>query len=127
MERVRLNQQALQIQFAEQLPQHCPLMVYAGGIAGIAGLADGYAQCSGVQRDLSNERRPPTGGGLNGAPKRLAVTHQLIEISCPTRDLGDRPVTDFSTQGRHIHLAEEVAERAVRWRTPELDAQRLGE
>ena len=35
MERVRLDQHALQIQFAEQLPQHCPLVVLAGGVAGL--------------------------------------------------------------------------------------------
>jgi hypothetical protein len=65
MERVRLDQHALQIQLAEQLPQYCPLVVFARGIAG---LADGYAQCSGVQRDLGNERGSPTGGGLDLAP-----------------------------------------------------------
>ena len=53
MERVRLDKHALQIQLAEQAPQRCPLMIFAGGIAG---LADGYAQYRGVQRDLSNER-----------------------------------------------------------------------
>ena len=124
MERVRLDQNALQIQLAEQLPQHRSLVVLTGGVAG---LTDRHAQGCRIQRDLVNERGSPTGGGLNGAPERLAVTHQLIEILCTTWDLGDRPVTDRSTQGRHIHLVEEVAERGVRRRTPELDAQRLGE
>lgn len=76
---------------------------------------------------MGNERGSPTGGGLNGAPERLAVTHQLIESPCIARDLGDRPVTDRSSQGRHIHLVEEVAERRLRRRTPELKAQRLGQ
>ena len=53
MERVRLDQHALQIQLTEQQPQHGPLLVFTGGVAG---LADVYAQCSGVQRDLANER-----------------------------------------------------------------------
>ena len=77
MERVRLDQHALQIQFTKELPQHCPLMVFAGGVAG---LADRQTQSGRLQRDLGNERGSPTGGGLNGAPERLAVTHQLIEI-----------------------------------------------
>ena len=124
MERVRLDQQALQIQFTEQLPQHSSFMVFAGGVAG---LADRHTQSGRIQRHLGNERGSPTGGGLNGAPERLAVTHELIEIRCTAWDLGDHPVTDRSTQGRHIHLVEEVAEGGVRRRTPELDAQRLGE
>jgi hypothetical protein len=41
--------------------------------------------------------------------------------------LGDRPVTDGSTLGRHIHLVEDVAERGIRRRPLELDAQRLVE
>ena len=54
MERVRLDQHALQIQLTEQQPQqHGPLLVFTDGVAG---LADGYAQCSGVQCDLGNER-----------------------------------------------------------------------
>ena len=123
MKRVRLDQNALQIQFAKQLPQHRPLMVFAGGVAG---LTDRHAQSGRVQRDLGNERGPSAGGGLNGAPQRLAVTHQLVKILCATWDLGDRTVTDRRTQGRHIHLVEEVAKRGVRRRTPELVVQRLG-
>jgi len=36
MERVRLDEHAAQIQLAEQLPQHRPLVVFAGGVAGLA-------------------------------------------------------------------------------------------
>lgn len=83
MERVRLDQHALQIQFTEQLPQQSPLMVFAGGVAG---LADRHTQRGRIQHDLCNERRLATSGGLNGAPERLAVTDQLIEI--PSAPLG---------------------------------------
>ena len=106
------------------MPQHRPLMVFADGVAG---LADRHTKGGGVKRDLGNERGSPAGGGLNGTPERLAVTQQLIEIRCIAWDLGDRPVTNRSTQGRHINLVEEVAERGVRRWTPELEAQRLGE
>jgi hypothetical protein len=36
MERVRLDQHALEIQLAKQLPQLRTLMVFAGGVAGLA-------------------------------------------------------------------------------------------
>ena len=93
MERVRLDQHALKIQLAKELSQHRPLVVLTSGVAG---LTNGYAQCSGVQRDLGNERRPASGGGLDGAPERLAVTDQLVEIACAAGDLSDRPVTNGS-------------------------------
>jgi hypothetical protein len=34
MERVGLDHYTLEIQFAKQLPQNRPLMVFAGGVAG---------------------------------------------------------------------------------------------
>ena len=36
MERVSLNKNALQIQFAKELPEYRTLMVVAGGVAGLA-------------------------------------------------------------------------------------------
>jgi len=35
MERVRLDQHTFAIQLAKQLPQHCPLVVLTGGVAGL--------------------------------------------------------------------------------------------
>ncbi len=123
MERVSLNEHALEIQLADQLPQHRPLMVFAGGVAS---LADRRTEGGEVQRDLSNERGAPSGRGRDRNPQGFAVTHQLIEIGCAPMDLGDSPVTDRCAQRRHIHLLEEVAERGIRWRPPQLLAQRLG-
>jgi hypothetical protein len=40
-----------------------------------------------------------TGGGLDRAPQRLAVAHQLIEIRCAARDLGNGSVADCRTEG----------------------------
>ena len=57
MKRVGLDHHTLEIQLAEELPQHGPLMVFAGGVAG---LTDRYAQGCRVQRHLGNERRPAT-------------------------------------------------------------------
>ncbi len=61
MESVCLDQHALEIQLAEQLPQHRPLVVVVGGVAS---LADRQAQSCGVQRDLGNERGAPAGRRL---------------------------------------------------------------
>jgi len=59
MERVRLDEYALKIQLAEQLPQHRPLVIVASGVAG---LPDRRTKGGGVQRDLGNERRAATSG-----------------------------------------------------------------
>jgi hypothetical protein len=59
---------------------------------------------------LGNEGGAPAGGGLDRAPQRLAITHQLVEIGCATWDLCERPVADGGAESRHIHLLEEIAE-----------------
>jgi hypothetical protein len=53
MEGIRLDQHAAQIQLIEQLPEHSPLVILAGGVAG---LAVRHAQRSSVERHLFNER-----------------------------------------------------------------------
>jgi hypothetical protein len=124
MERIRLDEHALQIQFAEELAQHRPLVVSTGSVAG---LADDHTQGGRIQRDLGNERGTATGGWFDRTPQGFAVTHQLIEIRCATRDLGDCPVTDRRAQPRHVHLMEEVAERGIRWRPSQLQAECLSQ
>ena len=107
MQDIRLDQHALQIQLAEQLPSHQSLIVTTGGVAG---LRDRQTESSGVMRHLGNECRATTGGGHDRAPQGLAITHQLIEIRCTIWDLLDRPVTNGSAESGHIHVFEEVAE-----------------
>ncbi len=58
----RLDENAFQIQLAKQLPEHSPLVVASGGIAG---LADGYAQCGRIQRHLGDESGSACNGGLD--------------------------------------------------------------
>ena len=104
VQRIRLDQHALQIQLSKQLPEHRPLVVLAGGVAG---LADRHTKSCRIQRDLGNERRAAARRGLDRAPQGLAnrfaeakgYTHQLVEIRCATRDLGDRAVTDCGAEG----------------------------
>jgi len=52
MERTCLDQHPLQVELAQQLFQHCPLVVLTGGVAG---LADRYTQGRRVQRHLGDE------------------------------------------------------------------------
>jgi len=52
MERVRLEQHALQIHLAKELPQHLPLVVLTSGVAG---LADRHAQACRVVRHLGDK------------------------------------------------------------------------
>ena len=52
----------------------------------------------------------PVGGGLDRAPQRLVITHQLVEIGSATWDLRVRPVADGGAESRCIHLLDEVAE-----------------
>jgi len=65
MQGIHLDQHALQIQLAKELPQHHPLMVLTGGVAG---LTDRHVQSCRIERHLGNERQPATGGGLERAP-----------------------------------------------------------
>ena len=62
MQGIRLDQHALKIQLAKELPQHRSLVVLTGGLAG---LTDRHAQGCRVERHLGNEGRPATGGGLD--------------------------------------------------------------
>jgi len=95
VERIRLDQHTVKNELAEQLFEHRPLMVFAGGVAS---LADRRTQSGRIQRDLGNECGAPAGRGLDRTPQGFAVTHQLIEISCTTGGLSDRPVADRNAE-----------------------------
>ena len=124
MKRIRSDQHALEIELTKQLLEHGALVILA---CGVAGLSDRHAQSSGVQRHLGDERGTAAAGGLNRTSQGLAITDQLIEIACPTWDLGDGLIPDSSADGSHIHLQEEVAEGGIGGRSPELDTKRLRE
>ena len=119
----RLDENALQINLAVQLPQHRPLMVFANGVAGLAValrlLRSSWpapGQLNTASPEQCRRSRPEairgsaTGRGLNRAPQGLAITDQLVEIACPTWDLSNCPVPDCGAQGSHVNLPEEVTE-----------------
>ena len=122
MQGIRLDQNALKIQLAKELPQHRSFEVLHGGVAG---LADGHTEGGGVQRDLWNERRAATSCGLDRTPQGLAVTHQPIKIVPTTWDLRNRLVADSGARKSDAKLAEEVKEGCIRRRPPEFEAKRL--
>ena len=66
MERIRLDENALEIQLPKQLLEHRTLVVVT---CGVAGLSDRYSQGCGVQRHLGDERRTAAASWLNGAPE----------------------------------------------------------
>ena len=71
MERIRLDEHALEIQIAEQLPQHRPLVIFASGVAG---LADGHTEGGRIQRDLAmNAEPPPVVGTID--PRKVLPSH----------------------------------------------------
>ena len=72
MERICLDQNVLEITLAEQGFEHRPLVVLAGGVAG---LADRHAQGCRIQRHLGNEWRAAIGCGLDRASLKVLPSH----------------------------------------------------
>lgn len=66
---IRLDQHPLQVELAQQLFQHRPLVVLTGGVAG---MGDRHTQGGRIQRHLGNERRTTASGGLDRTPQCLA-------------------------------------------------------
>ena len=64
MERIRLDQDALEIELAKRLLEDGTLMVC---VCGVAGLGDRDAERSRIERDLGDERRTAAAGWLDRA------------------------------------------------------------
>ena len=98
-------------------------MVLAGGVGS---LGDGQTESCLVERHLGNECRATAGGEHDRARKILPLQPSDRDQLRLQRS-GDHPVTDGSAQYCHINLVEEVAERGIRWWSPQLQAHRFGE
>ncbi len=122
MERVGLDQDALQIHGGEQLPQNRALVVLAGVIGG---LGNRRPERLGVEGHLGNEGPAADLGRDDRAPQGLAIAHQLIQTHCTTWDLGDHPDLQLPADFGHIHLQKQIAEGGISGRPPELKPQRL--
>ncbi len=53
---------------------------------------------------------PPAGDGFDRSAHGFSIADKLIQITCTTWYLGDRPITDCRAERREIHLPEELAE-----------------
>ncbi len=87
----------------------------------IASLDDRLTQGRRIQRHVSDEGWTATTGGYDQTSQCLDLIDQLVQITCPTMDLSDRPITDGSADGSHVHLQEEVAEGGIRRKRLEMN------
>ena len=123
MQRVRLHQSAFQLDFLQQLPQ---CLGFAAGISRVGGLGNRDAQTLGVKADLGDEFRCARVGFSDGAPQRLAVTHQRLESFRYTR-LSRHPLAQQGFKARQVQLGEQKAEGGIRGFLTEIGAQKLVE
>ena len=76
MQGIRLDEQALQIQLAEQLFELSLLVVF---LVDIAGLTDCQTQRHRVEHYMGNERRPATCCGFDRAAQGFTLADELVE------------------------------------------------
>ena len=103
MQRVRLHQNAFQLDCLQQLPQ---CLGFTACISGVGGLGNRDAQALGIEADLGNEFRCARVGLSDGATQRLAVTHQRLESLRHTR-LSRHPLAQHGFKASHIELRKE--------------------
>jgi len=119
MQRVRLNQHALELNRVQQLPQR---LGFAAGIGGVGGLGNRDAQALGIEADLGNECRCARVGFSDGATQRLAVTDQRLEPLRYTR-LSRHPLAQQGFKASHVELREQQSEGGIRRFLAEIGAQ----
>jgi hypothetical protein len=88
MQRVRLHQNAFQLDCLQQLPQY---LGFAACIGGVGGLGNRAAPALGIEAELGNECCCARIGFSDGATQRLAVTDQGVEALCKA-DLSRYPL-----------------------------------
>ena len=112
MQGIRLDEQAMQNQLAQQLFVHSAVMVFIGGIAG---LADRQTRRRRVERYLGDEPGPVTCCGFDRAAQGLTIADELIQTLCAVWDLSDGPISNGCAERRNVHLREDIPERRIRW------------
>ena len=123
MQRVRLYEQAIELDEIQELAQSCN---FTTGVGGIGALGDHHAQAVGVQAHLGDETRC-TGGVLsNRAPESLTVTYQGVDCIADTR-LNCHPLLQQSLEPIHIELRQQQPEGRVRGRLADVGAEQLVE
>jgi hypothetical protein len=123
MQRVGLHQDPVKLHRLQQLAQG---LDFAAGISGVGGLGDRHTQALGVEAHLGDEPRCARSGLVDGAPQRLAITDEGVELLGHT-GLGSHPVAQQGFKARHIQLGQQQPERRIRRRLAEIGAQQLVE
>jgi len=123
MQRVGLHQHPLELHRLQQLAQGLDL---AAGIGGVGGLGDRHTQALGVEAHLGDKACCARSGRVDGAPQRLAVTHQGVGLLGHAR-LSRHPVAQQGFKARHIQLGQQQPEGRIRRRLGEIGAQQLVE
>jgi len=119
---VGLDQLAFQVHRAQQLLERRLL----AGFMGVASLlCQGDTRRSGVNSDLSYEPVVAVSGLDRGAFECLAITDQLIESRCTTRDLDVHPGLEHLAELLQVSFVEQVEEGGIRGTALEVQAQRL--
>ena len=88
LQRIHLKQHTVEIQDTQQLLEGC---AFAGFTSVVSLLGKGDAECSGVHRDLGGKAVGAVLRLSRRAWQRFAVSDQLVQTLCATRNLADHP------------------------------------
>ncbi len=124
MQCVGLDQDAIEIQRVEQLLERC---LFTGFVGVIGRLGQRHTKGSGVDGDLGNEPVVAVFCLDRRAPQGFAVTDQLVQTLCPTRDLADHPGLQHLAEFLQVGLVEQVEKGGDRRPALEVQAQGLVE
>ncbi len=101
MQRVRLHEQALELDAIEKLAQGLDL---AAAVGGVGALGDRHVQAVGIQAHLGDETRCAGGILSNRAPESFAIAHQSVD-SLTITDLGVYPGLEQVLKAFHVELS----------------------
>jgi len=91
----------------------------------VALLRQGDTKGTGADGDMSDKAVIAVWGLDRGAFEGLAITDQLIQSRCPTRDLADHPGLEHLAELLQVSLVEQVEEGGICRPALEVQAQRL--
>ena len=122
MQGIRLDQNAFQLQGAQQLFEGGPFTGFAGVVDRL-GQGDTKGPC--LDRHLGDKPVTAVLSLHRGAPQGLAVTHQLVKSLAPTCDLADHRGQQQLAQLLQVCLIEQVEKGGITGPAPEIQPQRL--
>jgi hypothetical protein len=109
MQRVRLNQHALELNRLQQLAQR---LGSAAGIGGVGTLGNRDAQDLGIEASVGNDYCCARVGFSDGDTQRLAVTGQRLESLSQTR-LSRHPLAQAGFKASNVEQREQLSEGGI--------------